>query len=67
MTFRAAKKTKMPKDTVEGADLALEIGSKVKSDFDRSTLPLMISMIDTICNETPLKVNWKNFRKSIEN
>ena len=67
MTFRVAKKTKMPKDTVEGADLALEIGSKVKSDFDRSTLPLMISMIDTICNETPLKVNWKNFRKSIEN
>jgi glycerol-3-phosphate dehydrogenase (NAD(P)+) len=66
MTFRTAKKKKMPYDTVEGADLALEIGSKVKSDFDHSTFPLMLSMIDTICNETPLKLNWKNFRKSIE-
>ena len=26
-----AKKTKMPHDTVEGADLAMEIGKKVKS------------------------------------
>jgi glycerol-3-phosphate dehydrogenase (NAD(P)+) len=62
MTFRVAKKTKMPKDTVEGADLALEIGLKIKNDFDHKTLPLMISMINTICNETPLKVNWKNFK-----
>ena len=61
MTFQQAKKTKMPGDTVEGADLALEIGSRVKKDFDRTTLPLMISMIDTICDEMPLKLNWKNF------
>ena len=33
MTFKKAKKTKMPNDTVEGADLALEIGSKVSNDF----------------------------------
>ena len=62
ITFREAKKTKMPNDTIEGADLALEIGSKVKSDFDIKTLPLMISMINTICDETPLKVDWKNFK-----
>ena len=61
MTFKEAKKTKMPNDTVEGADLAIEIGSKVKSDFDIKTLPLMISMINTICDETPLKIDWKNF------
>ena len=52
----------MPNDTVEGADLALEIGTKVNSDFDRKTLPLMISMINTICEEKPLKVDWKNFK-----
>ena len=62
MTFREAKKTKMPNDTVEGADLALEIGTRVKSDFDNKTLPLMTSMIDTICDEIPLKIDWKNFK-----
>jgi len=62
MTFKEAKKTKMPKDTVEGADLILEIGLKVKSDFNNETLPLMISMINTICDETPLKVDWKKFK-----
>ena len=52
----------MPNDTIEGADLALEIGYKIKSDFDIETLPLMISVINTICNEETLKVNWKNFK-----
>tara|TARA_Y100000741_G_scaffold296848_1_gene237629 strand:- start:2053 stop:3081 length:1029 start_codon:yes stop_codon:yes gene_type:complete len=62
MTFQEAKKTKMANITVEGADLALEIGAKVKKDFDIKTLPLMISMINTICEEKPLKVDWKNFK-----
>ena len=62
MTFKEAKKTKMPNDTVEGADLALEIGTKVKKDFDSQTLPLMTSMINTICDQKPLKVDWNNFK-----
>ena len=62
MTFNEAKKTKMPNDTVEGADLALEIGSKIKSDFDIKTLPLMISIIETICEEKPLKIEWNYFK-----
>ena len=62
MTFNEAKKTKMFSDTIEGADLALEIGSKVKKDFDIKSLPLMINMINTICEEKPLKVDWKNFK-----
>jgi glycerol-3-phosphate dehydrogenase (NAD(P)+) len=62
MTFKEAKKTKMPNDTIEGADLALEIGTKVKSDFDNKTLPLMTSMINTICDEIPLKIDWKDFK-----
>ena len=62
MTFKEAKKTKMPNDTVEGADLALEIGTKVKNDFDSKTLPLMTSMINTICDQKPLKVDWNNFK-----
>ena len=60
--FQEVKKTKMSNITVEGADLALEIGAKVKKDFDVKKLPLMISMINTICEEKPLKVDWKNFK-----
>ena len=62
MTFKEAKKTKMPKDTIEGADLALEIGSKIKNDFDIKQLPLMFSIIDTICDEKPLIVKWNYFK-----
>ena len=62
MTFNEAKKTQMPNDTVEGADLAFEIGTKIKRDFNSTTLPLMFSMINTICDEKPLKIEWKNFK-----
>ncbi len=64
MTFKEAKKTKMPNDTVEGADLAVEIGSKVKIDFSIETLPLMLSIINTIRDEKPLIINWNNFKLS---
>jgi len=64
LSFKEAKKTKMPNDTIEGADLALEIGKKVKNDFDSKVLPLMTSIIDAICEEKPLKVDWKNFKKN---
>ena len=59
---KEAKKTNMPNATVEGADLALEIGTKLKRDFDNKTLPLMISMINAICDEIPLKIDWNNFK-----
>ncbi len=62
MTFKEAKKTKMPNDTVEGADLAIEIGSRVKNDFNIKTLPLMLSMINTICDEKPLTIKWNYFK-----
>ena len=62
MTFQEAKKTQMLNDTIEGADLALEIGAKVKRDFNIQTLPLMFCMINTICDEKPLKIEWKNFK-----
>ena len=61
MTFKEAKKNKMPNDTVEGADLAIEIGSKVRNDFNIDTLPLMISVIYSICDEKKLKIDWNSF------
>jgi len=62
MSFKDAKNLKMPNDTVEGAELALDIGKKIKNDFDNKTLPLMISMINTICDEIPLVIDWKKFK-----
>jgi len=62
ITFKDAKKIKMSKETVEGADLVLEIGEFVKRDFEIKTLPLMFSIINTICDEEPLSIDWKSFK-----
>ena len=62
LTFKEAKKTKMPKVTVEGAELAKEIAEKVNEDFDENKLPLMLSMINAIVEDKKLKINWEAFR-----
>ena len=62
MTFSQAKKNKMEKITVEGADLAKEIAEKVKEDFDEKKLPLMIGMINAIVQDKKLELNWEAFR-----
>jgi|TARA_B110000259_G_scaffold148655_1_gene167718 glycerol-3-phosphate dehydrogenase (NAD(P)+) len=61
MTFSEAKKTKMEKVTVEGADLAIEIGKKVNQDFDKKKLPLMLGMINAIMNDEKLELDWQYF------
>jgi glycerol-3-phosphate dehydrogenase (NAD(P)+) len=61
MIFSEAKKTKMEKVTVEGADLAIEIGGKVNQDFDKKKLPLMLSMINAIMNDKKLELDWQYF------
>ena len=61
-TFSEAKKTKMEKVTVEGADLAKEIAKKVNEDFDQKKLPLMLSMINAIVDDKKLELNWELFR-----
>ena len=62
LTFSEAKKTKMQKVTVEGADLAIEIAKKVNEDFDEKKLPLMLAMINSITKEKKLELNWELFR-----
>ena len=62
LTFKEAKKTKMPKVTVEGAELAKEIAKKVNEDFDEKKLPLMLGMINAIVEDKKLKINWEAFR-----
>ena len=61
MTYLEAKKTKMEKVTVEGADLAIEIGKKVNQDFDKKKLPLMLGMINAITEDKKLELDWQYF------
>ena len=61
MTYKQAKNTKMPNDTVEGADLIFEIGKKVVKDFSVKELPLMISFIKALINNTKFKIDKKFF------
>ena len=62
LTFSEAKKSKMEKITVEGADLAKEIAKKVNEDFDEKKLPLMLGMINAIVEDKKLELNWEAFR-----
>ena len=62
LTFSEAKKTKMEKVTVEGADLAKEIAKKVNEDFDQKKLPLMLGMINAIVDDKKLELDWESFR-----
>ena len=62
LTFSKAKKTKMEKVTVEGADLAKEIAKKVNEDFDQKKLPLMLGMINAIVDDKKLELDWEAFR-----
>ena len=60
--FSEAKKTKMEKVTIEGADLAKEIAKKVNEDFDENKLPLMLAMINAIVEDKKLELDWEAFR-----
>ena len=53
-----AKKEFMPNDTVEGADLVLELGPKILKDFKKKKIPLMISLISAICKNKKFEINW---------
>jgi len=56
-TFKAAKKRFMPKDTVEGEQLAREIGPFILKKIDRKKIPLMVNLLRAILNNKKLKIN----------
>jgi glycerol-3-phosphate dehydrogenase (NAD(P)+) len=66
MSYRQAKAQYMPEDTVEGAELALAIGPTIEALIDRGELdsaatPLLRTVIDMICHETPPNIPWDAF------
>ena len=62
LKFSEAKKNKMAKVTVEGADLAFEIAKKINQDFDKKKIPLMLSMVNAIVEDKELVLDWDSFR-----
>ena len=61
LTYKNAKKNKMPNETVEGADLILDIGKKIIKDFTMKELPLMSSFIKALIYNTKFKIEKKLF------
>ena len=61
MTYKNAKKIKMPNDTVEGADLIFDIGNIIIKDFKLKELPLMTTFIKALLNNTKFKIDKKLF------
>ena len=56
--YNDAKEKFMKNITVEGAQLAIEIGPKILQDLNPQHLPLMFSMLQTICENKKLEINW---------
>ena len=56
--YSEAKEKFMKDVTVEGAELALEIGPRIIEDLNGKNFPLMFSMLNTICENKKLEINW---------
>ena len=57
LTFKSAKKKFMPKDTVEGEQLAKEIGPFVLKRINKKRIPLMFSLLKAILKNKKLKIS----------
>jgi glycerol-3-phosphate dehydrogenase (NAD(P)+) len=55
-TFKTAKKKFMPKDTVEGEQLAREIAPFILKKINKKNIPLMINLLRTIISNKKLKI-----------
>jgi glycerol-3-phosphate dehydrogenase (NAD(P)+) len=56
--YKTAKEKFMKNITVEGAQLALEIGPKILQDLNPKHFPLMFSLLNTICDNKKLEIKW---------
>ena len=56
--YKEAKEKFMKNTTVEGAQLALEIGPKILQDLNSKHFPLMFSVLKTICENKKLEITW---------
>ena len=56
LTFKSAKKRFMPKDTIEGEQLAREIAPFILKKINKKKIPLMIYLLKAILNNKKLKI-----------
>ena len=56
--YKDAKELYMKNITVEGAELALEIGPKIFKDLKEKEFPLMFSVLRSICENKKLEISW---------
>ncbi len=56
--YKVAKELYMKNITVEGAELAFEIGPKIFKDLKAEKFPLMFSVLKSICENKKLEINW---------
>ena len=56
--YKDAKEKFMKNVTVEGAQLALELGPKILQDLNSKHFPLMFSVLKTICENKKLEITW---------
>jgi len=56
--YKDVKEKFMKNITVEGAQLVLEIGPKILKDLNPKHFPLMFSMLNTICDNKKLEIDW---------
>ena len=59
-TFKNAKKRFMPNDTVEGAELAREIGRYILKKINKKKIPLMVDLLRSILKNKKLNIRWQN-------
>ena len=55
-TFKSAKRRFMPKDTIEGEQLAREIAPLILKKINKKKIPLMIYLLKAILNNKKLKI-----------
>ena len=56
--YKDAKELYMKDITVEGAELAFEIGPKIFKDLKANKFPLMFSVLKSICENKKLEIRW---------
>ena len=56
--YLEAKEKFMKNITVEGAQLAKEIGPFILKNYSKKDFPLMFNVIESICNNKKLKIDW---------
>ena len=66
LKYREAKAEHMPDDTIEGAELALAIGTTLRELLESkriefNAIPLALKIVEAICDNQPLQIPWDKF------